>query len=95
MDIETLGKMIGNQKRIRILQIICEYSMTASECYKIFRKNYDQNIRRESVYRELECLREGGVLEKRYSEEQKKLCYSMAVKKLTLDLCEMNIQVVD
>ena len=95
MNLETLGKIVGNQKRIRIMEIVCGCPVTATECYKIFRTNYDPNIRRESVYRELECLRKGGILKKCYNEEQKKLCYSIAIKKLTLDLCKMNVKMLD
>lgn len=95
MTPETLGKMIGNKKRVLILRIVGENNtITASECYQVFKTKYDSKIRREVVYRELECLRNGGIITKCYDEIQKKLCYSLKIKKLSLDLCLMKIHIL-
>ena len=94
MSPETLGKMIGSEKRVLILRIIGEQStITASRCYQVFRIKHDPKIRREVIYRELECLRKGGILIKCYDEVQKKLCYSLKIKKISLDLCLMKIKI--
>ena len=95
MEPETLGKMISNKKRNTILQIIGQRkSITASECYTVFKRKYDQKVRREAIYRELECLRSNKLLKKSYNEKQKKLCYSLEIEKLVLDLRLMKIDVI-
>ena len=94
MNPETLGKMIGSEKRVLILRIVGEQNtITASKCYQVFRAKHNPKIRREVIYRELECLRKGGILTKCYDAVQKKLCYSLKVKKISLDLCLMKIKI--
>lgn len=96
MNPETLGKMIGSRKRTLILRIIGEQgTTTAVRCYQLFKTKYDSRIRREVIYRELECLRNGGILVKCYDEKQKRLCYSLKNKKVCLDLQLMKVEIFD
>ena len=94
MTPETLGKMICNKKRVTILRIIGKYgTITAAKCYQVFKTEHDSEIRREVIYRELECLRSGEILTKCYDEIQKKLCYSLKIKKVSLDLKLMKMHI--
>lgn len=92
MLVDTLQVMgaLGSLKRLKILQLLCNDDLSSMEVYKRFSIN-DKDIHRETVYRDLERLVSVDLVSKYYDIKNKKILYKSNARKLTINLCDLNI----
>lgn len=86
MDAVDAGKALSNNTRVRLLQILSDESLSATEAKEKHNTRFDEDTRRESIYRELEKLVELGFLNKDYDSEEKSLVYTLRFDSITVYL---------
>ena len=87
MDLEKIVAVLNNPMRKRIIQLLAKKDMTAPE---IFIKLGSESPKyRQSVNKALEKLKDSGLIEKYYSDQNKKLNYRLKNKIIGFDLEKM------
>ncbi len=84
MDIVSFGKAVSNELRVSILMLLAGPGMELKECFEKVKVSFP-NIHRESVYRALEELVEIKLVRKEYSQEDKRLLYSLTWRYVKID----------
>ncbi len=80
-----LSKKLSSETRLKIIEILDDDQLSFQEVRDVYEDKYE-DIRRETVYRELENLNESNLVEKKYDEENKVITYG-----LKHDLVEVNL----
>ena len=92
--IKILGKALSSNTRLNILKILSKFSRLSSiEVYRKFITEFgEKNIRRETIYKELENLLSSGIIDKEYDKGEKKLFYILKFKQIIFDLSNFEIR---
>lgn len=85
MDLMQVGKALSNGTRLKLLQLVADESVTAVRAHRRYGETYDEEIRRESIYRALEVLVDAQLLTKEY-ERDKGVVYRVTHEELLVDL---------
>lgn len=85
MEPEKIVDALGNDSRVRILQLVLAEPMTATETHETYLDTFDGEKHRETVYRYLETLVDAGLVKKEY-HSSRGLVYSAPHSQLILDL---------
>jgi DNA-binding transcriptional ArsR family regulator len=93
MDVIDVGKALSNPTRVNILKLLCKSSFSASDLHKKYLDEFEDDKRRESVYRELEKLQKYGLVKKRYASDEKTLYYELISANLTVDLESSEVRI--
>lgn len=91
MKISEIGKALSNPVRVKILHILSENDLTASEVHKKYNNSFNDDKRRESIYRELEKLVDFSIVDKEYYQEDKKILYSLISERININLSNRTI----
>ena len=86
MEVIAVGKALSSETRIRILRLLSERARLSSETFERYGEEYDDEKRRETIYRELENLVETGLLAKEYNETAGRIEYRLRNRRLLFDL---------
>jgi len=74
--------------RLSILKLLCENDLTSQE---IFLKMKNKVLYRQYIHRELEILRNAGVIKKYYDEETNKLYYKITCHEIIINLSNQTV----
>jgi len=91
MDITKVCKALSSKTRLKILKILVDKKLSASNIYKEYNRIYREKRRRESIYRALEKLVEAEILRKTYNDKEKEIVYELKHKELTINLLDQKI----
>lgn len=91
MEITDVGKALSNPTRVNILKLLCGRPYSASELHRKYIEQYDDDKHRESIYRELENLKEFGLVKKKYKSDEKSLYYEILSTRLLIDLEKLEV----
>lgn len=94
MDISDFGTALSNPTRANLLNLLNNSDYSATEAYEIYNQQFKDKKHRESIYRELENLVEAGLVRKEYSEDDKKLEYSLPYELAKVEFSTMNVELV-
>ncbi len=89
--VKEVSKKLSSETRLKIIKILDENQLSFREVRNIYEDKY-KDIRRETVYRELENLREANIVSKRYDEEKKVLLYSLEYDLVKINLSSMELE---
>ena len=90
MNFEKVVYVLNSDLRRRIIRLLCNQDLTASEVF--FRLKENAPKYRQSVNKALETLKESGLVRKYYDDTKKALYYGIVKKKLSLNLEDMMIE---
>jgi len=90
-NVSNISQRLSSETRLKIIKILMDRDLTVKEVRDIYERKHERDIRRESIYRELEKLRDSGLVKKEYYEEQKNFRYSLSYKIIKIDLDEMEV----
>ncbi len=84
-----LSKKLSSETRLKIIGILDDDKLSFQDVRDRYEDKY-KDIRRETVYRELENLKESNLVKKEYDDENKVFLYS-----LKYDLVEINLSIME
>jgi len=90
-DITNISKKLSSKTRLKILEILDDEKLSVNEIREIYEQKY-KDIRRESIYRELEKLRASKLVNREYDDENKNFVYQLGYDVLNIDLKNMQIE---
>jgi|SRR6056297_1572470 len=85
MEATVVGKALGSRTRIRILRLLSGGARSSIETFEEYGKTYEDDKRRETIYRELENLVEAGLVAKNYDEADGKIVYNLRHGQILFD----------
>lgn len=92
---EVLGVIsaLDSETRLRYLLLLSEQKLSTRELQEVYNSRYSESIRRESVHRGIEDLREAGILTRSYDEEQNHFKYELATNRVVIEVEEGEIRI--
>ena len=90
MRLEKVIYALNSDLRRKILRLLCNEDMTASEVFLELKQ--DAPKYRQSVNKTLEILKESGLVRKYYNDTKKALYYRIVKKNLSMNLEEMSVE---
>jgi DNA-binding transcriptional ArsR family regulator len=96
MDIDEVLSVVSSlnsETRLRYLMLLQEDSLSTRELQTEYKERFEESMRRESVHRGLEDLRDAGILTRVYDEEEKHFKYEPATDSVVIDLARMIVEV--
>lgn len=94
MDLEKVGAALANVTRLRVLQLLGEKPDSASGIHQRYLDTYEDEKRRESIYRGLERLVDADIATKEYVNE-KGIIYRLEHDRLLIDLQNVTVETID
>ena len=92
MDIsQTLDiiSALNSETRLRIIMLLQEEPLSTKDVQKKYNNRFDRDLRRESIYRALEKLRDSGLIQRQYDESEKNFVYSPTRDSFTVDFNDL------
>jgi hypothetical protein len=90
----NIFSLLSSERSRKLLTIVIEnLNLTSIEIHNIYVNKYE-HTNRETTYRELEKLQNGGILIKKYDQIKKKIYYENNLDILKLDIYENRLKFV-
>jgi len=90
MDVERLIKALNSATRRKIILLLVQHDMSASQVYKELKNNAPKY--RQSVNKALDLLEECKIIEKYYDDKEKTIKHHLIKKEYKLILEKMEIE---
>lgn len=92
---EVLGVIsaLDSETRLRYLVLLSEQKLSTRELQELYNSRYSESIRRESVHRGIEDLREVGILTRSYDEKQNYFKYGLATNRVVVEVEDGEIRI--
>lgn len=90
MNVQQVSQALSNPTRLNLLELVGAEPCSAAEAHRKYVETYDE-MKRESIYRELENLVDASLLYKEYSSDAKELRYHLAHERLLIRLPDCTI----
>jgi len=87
-EIIKFSKIFSSKTRLRLIQLLSKDELTSKEIWEKFKGEY-KDIRRESIFRELEKLRKSNIIKRKYDEKKKQFVYSLNLKEIKIERKEI------
>ncbi len=91
MDLLKVSNALSNETRLKTLRLVADEPGSSITIHRRYLEDYNDEKRRESIYRALNQLTEAGLLKKGYNTEDNKIEYSMVSERLLVDLSKSTI----
>ncbi|WP_135851483.1 helix-turn-helix domain-containing protein [Halorussus salinus] len=92
MEITQIGKALSSETRIKILDIVSENGHSSIETFEKYGEEYEDDKRRETIYRELENLVKAGLLSKEYDETDSQIVYRLKHQGLVINIDSVTVE---
>ena len=92
MNVITILKILASDRRLKLIRILDRTNQTAIELYRKFNSEYGAIGHRETVYRDLEMLRDVGIVTKNYDRKAKKLYYNLSAEQIAINLKTLQVK---
>jgi len=94
MELIKVIKALNSDRRMKILQLLSNRPLSSIQTYQKYHEKYDDGVRRETIYRDLEQLTDCGLLNKKYSKKEKEIKYELKYNEIKIDLEEGDIKMI-
>jgi len=92
-EVLSVASAINSETRLRYVSLLSENELSTRELQNVYNTRYNESIRRESVHRGLEELRDATLLTRTYDEEHNHFKYALAVDRIEIELRDGTITV--
>lgn len=90
-SVEKLASVLSSSTRLNIVELLSDRPYTVSELRDTY-ESHHEDMRRESIYRQLEILNETEIVSKKYDEENKQFLYHLNVNSVEVDLSTIEME---
>ena len=95
MDVDEVLSVVSalnSETRLKYLLIIKDKSLSTRELQEEYNEHFDTSLRRESVHRGIEDLRDAGLVTRSYDEDENHFTYELVTDSVVIDLAEMVVR---